>query len=698
MDDSLLTFATELQQDIIQTAELEGEEEMLGDVFVQRMIYDLTDAGEFDDGVACYHRSQGVEVSGYSLDEDDKILNLFVSIYTQKVPPQTVTRADVEGSFRRLMAFYEKVNKGFYKQLEEASPVFDMALAIAQASKDLSRLRLFVFTDGLTTVHHKADMEVGDLRVSFHVWDIRRLFRCVTSGQGKEPIEIDLSGKFGQTLPCVTAQSGQPGYQAYLAIVPGHVLSELYAEYGPRLLELNVRSFLQAKGKVNQGIRKTLIDEPERFLAYNNGISATASGVTVCSELSGLSSIAAVSDLQIVNGGQTTASIFQAARDKRTDLSKVFVQMKLTVIPASQMAVMVPLISRYANSQNKISEADFSANDPFHVRLEELSRTIWAPAVGGTQRQTKWFYERARGQYNDAASREWTPARKKQFKIANPPAQRFTKTDVAKYENTWEQLPHVVSLGAQKNFRVFALALSQKPVVPDPFYFQRLIAKAIIFKRAERIVTAQNFGGYRANIVTFAVALICNKTAQLIDLQKVWQAQNIGVGLAETIAGASHAVYSVITSPPGGRNVTEWCKRRECWEAVRKLEFSLPDELNSELLSGDTGPGYVSGPRGTTTFVSPEEESLVRNVAATAAGDWFAVSSWAKETNSLQPWQRSLAYSVGTRLGRGMNPTVKQARQAVRLMQEAERLGFSRAPEEAEQSNQYDHESAGVMQ
>ena len=204
--------------------------------------------------------------------------------------------------------------------------------------------------------------------------------------------------------------------------------------------------------------------------------------------------------MQIVNGGQTTASIFNARNDKKigADLSKVFVQMKLSVIQSTEaMDEIVPRISTFANTQNKIQVADFSANDPFQRRIEELSRTIWAPAQSGLKPQN-WFYERARGQYADMLSRQSTPKRKKEYKDTHP---LFTKTDLAKYENTWDQLPHQVSEGAQKNFHKFMLRLKDyKNFVPDEAYYRNLIAKAILFRQTEKLVQKQKYGGYRANI------------------------------------------------------------------------------------------------------------------------------------------------------------------------------------------------------
>lgn len=285
-------------------------------------------------------------------------------------------------------------------------------------------------------------------------------------------------------------------YRVYLAIISGELLAELYNEFRDRLLEKNVRSFLQVKGAVNKGIRDTLRDEPDMFLAYNNGISVTAESIEIVRDENGKPSIKSIRDMQIVNGGQTTASIYNAHKDKKTNanLSKVFVQMKISVITSSEdMEEIVPRISAFANTQNKIQIADFSANDPYHRRIEELSRTIWTSAQGGLLPQN-WFYERARGQYADMLARESTTLRRKKYKEQHP---LFTKTDLAKYENTWEQLPFYVSEGAQKNFRRFTVRMnvSKKGKLPDEQYYHNLIAKAIMFSANREVSIATTIWG-----------------------------------------------------------------------------------------------------------------------------------------------------------------------------------------------------------
>ncbi len=674
-ENELDAFANDMQQEVLLRADLEGEESLRPQAFTWMMLEALEEAGEVEEAHACYHRDRGMEISGYGVNDDGDTVNLFATIYRGEVPPASIGKQEIETAIRRLLGFWTRASDSYHQSLEDSSEVFDMALRLHEVQPNVTRLRLFLLTDGTSRSEFRLDEEIGGMDVSYNIWDVRRLHRLLTSGQQREPIEIDFVSRFGKAIPCLGDPTNKGDYDAFLAIFPGEVLNEIYAQYGPRLLELNVRSFLQARGKVNQGIRKTILEEPARFLAYNNGISTTASEVELTDLPGGGKGISRVRGLQIVNGGQTTASIYHAAKRDRADVSRIHVQAKLTVVSEENLNEIVPLISRYANSQNKINEADFSANDPFHVTVEELSRTVWAPATGGTQRQTRWFYERARGQYADAVGRAGTPARQRKFKQENPTNQKFTKTDLAKFENTWDQLPHLVSRGAQKNFTEFTLRLAARGrVLPDATYFEHLAAKAITFRRAEKLVGAQNFGGYRANIVTYTLALLAHLTAHRVDLDRIWSEQNISEALADAIVETSFEVHRILVHPPGGGNVTEWAKKEACWDRMRELTIALLAELESELIE----LGRTRASRPATGIEAPDEteRAQVVEVSAVPAETWFELSHWAKETNNLQGWQRGIAFDLGRRAKNGRDPSRKQAAQAVKILEEATRLGF----------------------
>ena len=270
-------------------------------------------------------------------------------------------------------------------------------------------------------------------------------------------------------------------------------------------------------------------------------------------------------------------------RDK-ADISDVFVQMKLTVVAPERLQEIVPEISRYSNTQNKVTLVDFSSNHPFHVEVEKVTRSLWAPAAGGSGQETRWFYERARGQYADALARETTPARQRAFRTLHPLRQKFTKADAAKFEHSWTQLPHIVSRGAEKNFREFMIRLGEKTPVVDTAFCQRLIAKGILFRATEKIVSAHQFGGYRANIVTYTIAKLSHETAQRIDLDRIWREQRLTTALAAAIDDLCVLAHEVITRPVRVANVTEWAKRPECWARVLDIQWRMPDQLRDELI------------------------------------------------------------------------------------------------------------------
>lgn len=559
--------------------------------------------------------------------------------------------------------------------------MFDVSQQIHAQKDELTRARLFLLTDGLVRKVDVEPISVNGLEIEHHLWDLEKLFRFITSHMQREVIQVDFVKDFGGAIPCLGAPEVTTEYQTYLAFFPGDLLAKLYGKYGPRLLEKNVRAFLQAKGKINRGIRKTILEEPEHFLAFNNGISATAERVEFEEPEKGVSRLKSARDFQIVNGGQTTASIYQALKRDEAVLTNLVVQVKLTVLnDPSKVELFVPLISRYANSQNKVNAADFSANHPYHVTLEEISRRLWAPPVTGTTLQTHWYYERARGSYLDEKGRAGTPSQKKSFEAKNPLRQKFTKTDLAKYEHTWDQYPHYVCRGAEKNFNKLTETFVENgyPAV-DEDYFCRLVAKAILFKTAEKIVGAQDYGGFRANIVTYSLAWLSHHTSQRIDLDRVWKEQQLTENLCKFIEVVSkHAYEHIVTPPTSHRNPGEWSKQEECWKQFCGKNIKIPRGLEDELV--DTSrPDYS---RQTTRDLEgaplPDTESAqeISQLVPVPAETWFKLSHWAKETNNLKPWQRGLAFSMGKLAKRGRPPSSKQANQALKILEEANRKGF----------------------
>ena len=598
MNQTTLEFFHDFRQDLLAGAEANLSFQL--SEFLDAVTSELIDTGFIDGYEFCHYRAQrGIRVDGYWFD-DEGSLELFIADFECRDELGSLTRTDVDAAFRRLTKFFEAcVDKNLYQDLEETSPEYGLAREILDRSSQIRRVDFFLISERVLSDRIKSieNSTLNGINTAFHIWDVSRLQRQRSSKGHREVLNIDFSELTGSGVSCLPAHLSSGAYQAYLVVMPAGILSDLYEKYGSRLLEQNVRCFLQARGKVNKGIRATILNEPEMFFAYNNGITATAQEVEILKSENGLE-IVSIKDLQIVNGGQTTASLFHTFRKDKASLEKIFVQMKLSVISESESESVVPRISEFANTQNRVNAADFFSNHPFHIRIEEFSRRIWAPAQTGALRETKWFYERARGQYADAQSK-LTPGEKKRFQAEFPKPQMFTKTDIAKFENVWDEKPTFVNMGAQKNFAQYAKRIGQEwdksPDAFNEFYYRRAIARAILFRKTEKLVSAQPWynGGYRANIVAYTLALLgfyCEKKNRSIDFMRLWEAQSVTESIQQALEVTAKLVNDDITTPEAGiSNVTEWCKKEFCWLRLQKKvdEFNriLPKEFKAELIS-----------------------------------------------------------------------------------------------------------------
>lgn len=547
------------------------------DAFVDVVGEYLIEDGTLEELQVCYHLSQRgrtrMEVAGYGLSNDGEVLDLIAVDHPNYC--QTVPRNQVQQRLRWTLNFAEACRSGHHRQMEETSPEFDMAQTINERWEDFGRIRILLLTDGRCTTPNPAPDEIDDTPVVYDLWDIERIRRLATSGRQEEPISLDLR-EFGAPIPCLPAPGAADDYRCLLAVIPGELLAEIYDRYGAKLLQRNVRAFLQARGKVNRGINETIRTAPQRFLAYNNGISATATSVDLEDGPNG-ARIIRLHDLQIVNGGQTTASLHHAVRRDKADLTGIQVAAKITVVEPAQLDELVPRISRYANSQNTINEADFESSSPFHIQLERLSRSIWAPAAEGTTRQTRWYYERVRGQYDVARSRFGPGRARREFEQENPKGQRFNKTDAAKYEMTLRQQPHVVSLGAQKCFQAWTIQVLAGSEPPTDQEFRELVAKKIFFDRARKeIQTLNPRAGYLANVTTYTVARLVSEIDLDAVLADTWRMQKLPDEVIQAVRDWCGPIRAALLAAPGAGNVTEWCKKEACWKSVLDIRKEGP--------------------------------------------------------------------------------------------------------------------------
>lgn len=518
MEQTVEEFFHDFRQEMLAGAEANSTYQL--EAFMEAVSNELIETGFVEGYEHCHYRAaRGVRVDGYWFN-DEGVLDIFVADFDCRRELETLTRTDVDASFKRVSNFFEASLLGKL-QPDVTTPEYGLVRQICDRRATLRKVNFFLTSERVLSDRFQTfpEGEVSGIHTTYHVWDMARFQRQRSSRGHKEALDIDFVEMFGDGINCLPANLGFQTYQSYLIVIPAPILTSLYERYSARLLEQNVRTFLQARGNVNKGIRATILCEPQMFFAYNNGITATAQQVQTRMTSDGLQ-ISRITDLQIVNGGQTTASLFHTQRSDKADITGIFVQMKLSVIDSEQSEMVVPRISEYANTQNRVNAADFFANHPFHVRMAEFSRRIWAPAQQGVQRESKWFYERARGQYLDAQSK-LTAGEQKRFRAEYPKSQMFTKTDLAKFENVFDDHPKFVNLGSQKNFARYALRIGREwEKSSDGFnelYFRRAVARGILFRAAEKLVSDQPWynGGYRANIVAYTLSMLGEVTRRI---------------------------------------------------------------------------------------------------------------------------------------------------------------------------------------
>jgi len=675
-------YYRDFMQEIYARSGAEGESNI--STFTERMCELLEEQGIIESFrlIGYKKTSRGIRVDACELNDDTEVLTLFVVDFRFDNTIGDLSQADITKHFNRAEKFLtSSLERTFHQKLEESASGYELAREIFEKRSEISRVRLYLLSNAELSkrVESVEERELSGFPCSYDIWDISRLYRLEASGKAREDIVLDFREYSETGIACLPASTGAGNLEAYLMVMPGILLADLYDHYGERLLEQNVRTFLQFRGKVNKGIKNTIMNEPGMFFAYNNGLSVTADSVVTNKNHDRIES---VTNLQIVNGGQTTAGIFTAMRKNRADLSNVYVQVKLSLVPRDKVETVVPRISECANTQNKVTAADFFSNHPFHLRIEEMSRRIWAPSPEGGLRETHWFYERARGQYSNAQA-NLTPSRQSEFLSQYPRDQMFTKTDLAKFENSVDMLPNVVSLGAQKNFAQFAEKIGREwdregtNAQFNELYFKDLIAKSILFRYLDNSIMKRDwYGGYKANIVTYSLAKLADvvsSTGKRLDLGRIWKEQGLSSALKEELLVIAEAVNQEIQNTPDeNMNVTEWCKKKGCWDRMQKLDLPLSEDLLLELIGSEEMRGRETGAKKVQVMVSGIDRQ--KYVVEKGSDYWERLRQWNAGIRILIPKEKDIlgiACSIPNRI-----PSDKQSQILMDIERKAIEEGF----------------------
>lgn len=611
MERALGNYIEELKSDVASRVYSEGEGASFEDKYTEYCIEVLETIGKSEGArvLSYVHpNSQGGidwKINGFCLkdfvkDENKKeyyeTLDLFITFYKNEFG-YNITKDEYTKSLNQIKRFINSTLKRHIDYIDKAhTELYHLIETIGRQGNEFDRINVYFLINGFSN-HDTEKIEVADVDVFVHTWDVERLFKINESNSIHEPIEIEFQ-KFSENLKglqCLQVPSIDEMYECYLAIVPGEILAKLYNDFSKELLESNVRAFLGQAGKFNKGIRDTIRNKPQMFLPYNNGITATAESVET-KVIDNQLVITKLNDFQIVNGGQTTASLYHTQKKfKDADLSKIFVQMKLTVIKdKEQKNIEVPNISRFANSQNKVSELDLSSNNPYFVQIENLSRKKYVVNPENKNQSILWFFERANGQYRETLNKQ-SPTQQKKFKEQNPSNLKFVKSDIAKFINGWELEPNFIAQGSQKNFIHYTKKITDlvtKNKLPGENFYRKLIANAILFKTIDHLfgrkgINAIGDTSLKALTVAYTVSYLHYLTNNRIDLWKIYEEQKIDDFLSVNLLKLLSFVYSHIIKEASGSLISEYAKRSTSWEKLKNTEYSedLIKILNGYIIS-----------------------------------------------------------------------------------------------------------------
>lgn len=677
-------FYNSIIQDIRSTQLSDEEGGTQEQIFTQWTLDLLGDTGETENARACYdEKALGTKnqhkINGYAISENYETLDLFITIYRGREEIHRISKDEIETAYKRITNLFRKaIYSEYSNDLEESSEIFQFARTLSNSKElkeNLVRVNAIVITDGLYSAAARDNLDVSGYPIYYRTIDLEYLSNIAEKSH--MPIEINFASE-GFNIPCISSPNDNSECESYLAIIPGSTLAIIYERFGARLLEQNVRSFLQFTGKINNGIRRTIMTEPHMFLAFNNGIAATAEQVIIgVDPYSGGHVISAVKDLQIVNGGQTTASIYHTWKKDRADITGIQVQIKLSVIrDRNQLATIVPRIAEYANTQNKVSISDLSSNKPFHIEIEKLSRSIFTPHRNDGSIQTRWFYERTRGQYKNARLKDgFTAGRAKAFDFKNPKSQVFTKEDLAKFENTYREKidgkkivsgPFTVVKGNQKNYIQFITQVGDRP---DSIYFEDMIAKGLLFRSAEKIygVKPNSIGDMRYVTVPYSISYLGHKTGYRLDLFKIWRNQSISSELGILLFSLMEKVEAFIKEKAPGSLYGEWAKKEECWKQLRDADLNA----DFSVISNDLEENRSTNKRKKMSSDDSDEiiiKQETERIRAVNPKTWRRIEEWGTETGNLSEQQKNHCFNLSGRIRSGKQLTNSERSAGLKIL------------------------------
>lgn len=673
--------------------------------FLNKMLEDLESIGELNDPVPMSvemngRRNRKMTFDAYAYDEADSALILIACDFNnERDTVKTLTNGRINELYSHMLYFLdEALNGKISDYCDDSNPAIIVAkefrkrVGKSMLDTEILRFKFYILSDSVLSKQVKsiAQEDFEGRPVELNIWTLERIFQTFQS-DASEIVEFD-TAEFGcDGIQYLKADLGDESeYDAYMGIVPGKFLADIYLKYGSKLLQGNVRAFLSVRGKVNKGIRKTIIESPQNFFTYNNGIAIVARSVGFSEDGSRITHF---KDLQIINGGQTTASLANAIirKEDKKGMGNLFVPMKLTVLnvendmseeEVERYNEITKTISRCANCQNPVSDADFFSNHPFHVMMENLSRKVMAPPAAGKPYQTIWFYERSRGKW-EQEQMKLTDAKRKTFCEQHPKNQVIKKEKLAKCWNTILMNPHQVCQSSAINFSRFAdyvedIYEKSKESINEEF-FKKGVCSVIIFDELDTLVNKSDWypkGGNKAQIVPYAIAKLISLIPSDADLdwRTIWNKQTMYPALANELLKLAYEAHNFLLDEAKGGIVRTISRTQAVWGNFKKYKYTLSDTFIKSLISKEETRTVEAAAKREHKFNAKLEAGV--EIVKLGAAYWMKFYNDMTKANILSYGDLDFIKSIASVVAKYNIPTPRQCDRLVKIVNLAEDKGY----------------------
>jgi hypothetical protein len=557
-------------------------------------------------------------IAGYLENESGERLQLFLvdsSSVSMSASNNNVlhTKKDYHNSiFKAGVDFVKKsVNRHLDKELQDSDPLavlyhklgssayvdqidvielilLSSSVSVESRSKEQTPKR-FVFDDDKLRVSfsRKSESLSKELLIQFKLIDIGYLYQVSISTGNADPLTVMFGDTFGSDIEVLKAAE-EENFESYLCVLPAIGLAQLYKKESSRLLEKNVRSFLNFKVEANKEMRNTIRKEPERFIAYNNGLTITGSTGEVI-KVGDKYFLKSIKDFQIVNGGQTTAGIYFSFKDG-LDVSKINLMAKINIaknVTEEEQNELISKISRFSNTQTKVSKVDLKTSNNELKMIKTLSSSVLAP------NNNKWYFDLSKGEFETLVK---LSGNKKKIEKEFPKQRRFTKEQLGKYYTSWGLYPYLVKLGGDKVFRYFIEEISgdgdkKKPKTINRDFYEHLIARIILFSELENLHGSgkSSIGQLRSAVVPYSMSALylnmnADKNKSDFDLGIIWRNQALDDFMRSYFLDLMKLMNNLIKDYSQSDDYGSYSKKEQLWKDISSSKelkefFKLEDSV-----------------------------------------------------------------------------------------------------------------------